>query len=140
MTALYGRGRTYRSGNPARRRGGIRLPRWRPAGSALCSFALKGGRIGIHLASPPAKTPAGDLNGGGEFRATGQLVGSGPAELEQRADVANADQFIGITSSLPGVFRFTARRDFMVLWERPGLCRMEGLCDWGTRHVGVACQ
>ena len=81
----------------------------------MCSFALKGGRIGIHLTSPPAKTPTGDLNGGGEFRATGQLVGSGPAELEQRADVANADQFIGITSSLPGVFRFTARRDFMVL-------------------------
>jgi hypothetical protein len=94
----------------------------------------------MYLGSPPAKTPAGDLNGGGEFRATGQLVGSGPAELEQRADVANADQFVGIKSSLPGVLQFTARRDVIVLGERPGLSRMQGLCEVGTWHVGVVCQ
>jgi hypothetical protein len=48
----------------------------------------------------------------------GQLVRSGSAELEQRADVTDADQPIGVSSSLTGVFRFVGRRDFRVWQER----------------------
>jgi hypothetical protein len=46
----------------------------------------------------------------------GQFVGSGPAELEQRADVTDADQPVGARPSLPDGFRIAGRRGFR-LWQ-----------------------
>jgi hypothetical protein len=66
--------------------------RRRAPGPALRPFALEGARVGAYLAGPPAKAPAGDLNRNREPRAAGQLVGGGPAKVEQHADVRDADQ------------------------------------------------
>ena len=71
------------------------------AGPALGSLALEGAGVGGYLAGPPAQAAGGDPDGGGESRAAGQLVGGGPAELEQGADVADADQPVGVVSSWP---------------------------------------
>jgi len=82
-----------------------------------------------------------DLNGGGESRPTGQFVGGGPAELEQRADVTDADQFIGVSPFSPGGFWFMASRDLMVLRERHSLRRTGGVVTQRSYWQGVvACQ
>jgi hypothetical protein len=46
----------------------------------------------------------------------GQLVGGGPAELEQRADVTDADQPIRARPSLPDDFRIADRKGFRI-WQ-----------------------
>ena len=86
-------GGSYRPGDPPRHNSRLSYLRGgRSPASMLSSLALKGVRVGGYLDGPPAKATAGNANGSREVRAMGQFVGSGPAELEQRADVIDADQ------------------------------------------------
>jgi hypothetical protein len=71
---------------------------------------------------------ARDLNRRREFRATGQIVGSGSAELEQRTDVTDADQVICVRSSLPDVTRLVNRASRRI-WQ--GDHDLDG--KWGGR-------
>jgi hypothetical protein len=87
--------------------------------SVIFSFALEGVRVGVYLAGPPAKATAGDLNRIREPWAVCQFVGSGPAELEQRADVPDADQLVRARPSLPDGFRFAGGRAFRI-WQGHG--------------------
>ena len=131
-------GRPHRPGDPAgRRSSGIRPLRCCPASPRLRSLALKGVRVRVHLADPPAKAPTGDLNGGGESRPMSQLVGSGPAEFEQRSDISDADQLVAVTPPLPGGFRFVAGRAVGLWQQRHRQCRIGRLRDDGTRRAAV---
>jgi hypothetical protein len=48
----------------------------------------------LDLAGPPPVAARGNRNGFGEVRVVRQLVGCGPAKLEERADVPDADQIV----------------------------------------------
>jgi hypothetical protein len=54
----------------------------------------------------------GDLNGGRESRPMSQFVSGGPADLEQRTDVSDADQpvGVGVTGQQGPPFRYTGGR------------------------------
>ncbi|MGH3277982.1 MAG: hypothetical protein ACRDNW_02465 [Trebonia sp.] len=113
-------GGSHRPGNPPGHGSRLaRLPRSRPAVRALCSLALERLRVRVYLAGPPAKAPAGNLNRRGEARPAGQFVGGDPAELEQRADVSDADQPVGARPPLPGGFRFAGSRA-CTIWQGHG--------------------
>ena len=55
-----------------------------------------------------------------------QFVGGGPAELEQRADVSDADQLVGVSSSLASGFRFKARQRASVTCQQSSPFRYTG--------------
>ena len=111
-------GSTHRPDNPPGHRSRLtRLPRRGLAGPARCSLPLEGVRV--YFAGPSAKATAGNLNRRREPRAPGQLVGSGPAELEQRADVTDADQPVRARPPSQDALRFGGRRGLRV-WQRHG--------------------
>jgi hypothetical protein len=56
----------------------------------------------LDLAGPPPVATRRDQDGVGEVRAVRQLVGGGPAKLEERADVPDADQIVAGPSGGPG--------------------------------------
>ena len=56
----------------------------------------------LDLAGPPPVAARRDRNRVGEVRAVRQLVGCGPAKLEERADVPDADQIVAGPPGWPG--------------------------------------
>ena len=60
------------------------------------------GCVRVYLAGPPPVAARRDRNRFGEFRAMRQLVGCRPAELEEIADVPDADQPVSGPPGLPG--------------------------------------
>ena len=95
---------------PVMRRGGVAgwatrgfVARWSRHLLRTGPGACGGGcRERVDLAGPPAVAARRDRNGVGELRAVRQLVGGGPAELEERADVPDADQIVAGPPGWPG--------------------------------------
>ena len=109
---LAAAGGAYLPGYAPRRRcptRGLRLRRpLSSVGRLLGALEAKSGRVRVYFAGPPPVAARRDRNRCGEFRAMRQLVGCGPAELEEIADIPDADQPVGGPPVLPGNSR---RRD-----------------------------
>ena len=105
---LAAAGGAYLPGYAPRRRcptRGVRLRR--PLSSVdrlLGALEAKGGCIRVYFTGPPPVAARRDRNRLGEFRTMRQLVGGGPAELEEIANIPDADQPVSGPSGLPGGF------------------------------------